>query len=111
MIFKSSFGMIKDNYLMLYKWQGDVIVLDTITEIKICERKASQGHFINYFKKRMYDFTIIIDNHQEVKFSFSKKSLTKAMDFKKRILHTQFSLHNSVSQNTTPANNGLDYRF
>lgn len=98
MISISRYGIIKDNYLILYKLDREMIIISGITQIKICESQNSNLNFANYFKKRLYDFTIIMDSQEEITFKFSKKHLPKILAFKTRILHTKFSLRNSIPE-------------
>lgn len=91
MFYKSDFGILKDNYLLLYTKNSEMIVLDHITAIKINERKFDIVIFYNYFKSIVYDFIITLDNRQEIKFSVDQQNLDKAIEFKTRILHAKFS--------------------
>lgn len=95
--YKSKYGIITDNNLVLYPLDSQIVSLDTIHKIKIIEKKSATNSLFNYFKKTIYDFTIVLDNEKEVKFSFSKKDLNKAMLFKTRIWHTKFILQDSIS--------------
>lgn len=98
MIFKSIYGAIKDDYLILYKLNNETVVINEITEIKICKRQNRSGSFINYFKKKLYDFTIIMDNQEKITFTFDKNHLPKILELKTRIWHTKFSLRNSIPE-------------
>ncbi len=98
MIFKSKFGMIKGDYLMLNELNSEMIILSTITEMKINERQSKGLSFVNYFKKKEYDFTIMLEGKPDVTFTFSKKHLSKALKFKIRIQHTRFSLQEAIPQ-------------
>lgn len=99
MLYKSDFGILKDNYLLLYTQNSEMIVLDQITAIKINERKFDIVIFYNYFKSIVYDFIITLENRQEIKFIVNKQNLEKAIEFKNRILHAKFSAqptHNAL---------------
>lgn len=91
MFYKSKFGILKDNYLLLYTLNSEMIVLDNITAIKIKERKFNIVIFYNYFKRSVYEFTILMDNRKEIQFTFSTQQLANAIEFKNRILHAKFS--------------------
>lgn len=110
MIFKSIYGAIKDDYLILYKVNNEMIVINAITEIKICKRQNSGRRFIDYFKKKLYDFTIIMDNQEKITFAFDKNHLPKILEFKTRIWHTKFSLRNSIPEKTNEISDIL-YHF
>ncbi len=98
MIFKSVYGTIKDDHLILYKLNNEMIVINAITEIKICKRQNSGRSFINYFKKKLYDFTIVMDTQEKITFTFDKNHLPKILEFKTWIWHTKFSLRNSIPE-------------
>jgi hypothetical protein len=85
------YGIIKDNHLILYNLKPNPIAITSITEIKISQKQPAEMNFLNFFKK-LYDFTIVINNQEQISFSFSKKHLSKAIAFKTRIWHTKFSL-------------------
>jgi hypothetical protein len=68
-----------------------MIVLDDITAIEINERKVEILIFYNYFKNLIFDFTISMDNHQELKFSFDREDLESAIEFKNKILNAKCS--------------------
>jgi hypothetical protein len=68
-----------------------MIVLDNITAIEINERKVEILIFYNYFKNLIFDFTISLENHQELKFSFDKEELESAIEFKNKILNAKCS--------------------
>jgi len=91
MFYKSNFGVLKDNYLLLYKLNSEMIVLDNITAIEINERKIEILIFYNYFKNLIFDFTIVLNNQEEIKFSFERDELENAFEFKDKILHAKFS--------------------
>ena len=114
MIFKCNcrYGLIKDNYLIIYKLNYKKINLNTITEVKISERQTTgKLNFINYFKKKMYDFTIIVGNSKEITFSFGKTHLSKAIAFKTRIYHSKFSLQETILEKPSDADLEVKYRF
>jgi hypothetical protein len=102
MFYKSDFGILKDNYLLLYTQNSEMIVLDQITAIKINERTFDIVIFYNYFKSIVYDFIITLDNRQEIKFSLNKQNLDKAIEFKNRILHAKFSAQPSPKVLASP---------
>lgn len=91
MFYKSTFGVLKDNYLLLYKLNSEMIVIDNIAAIEINERKVEILIFYNYFKNLFFEFTIVLENHEELKFSFEKEELENAFEFKNRILHAKCS--------------------
>lgn len=91
MFYKSNFGVLKDNYLLLYKLNSEMIVVDNITAIEINERKVEILIFYNYFKSLIFDFTIRLDNEEEIKFSFEKEELESAIEFKDIILNAKCS--------------------
>lgn len=92
--YKSKYGIIRDGNLILYPLHYQSISLNDIQKIKIIEKKTVMNNIFNFFKKNNYDFTIMLDNEKEIKFSFSKKSLNQAIAFKNRILHSKFCLNN-----------------
>lgn len=94
--YKSKYGIITDGKLILYPVNCQNISLSDIHALKIIEKKSELDSLFNYFKRNNYDFTIMLDNEKEVKFSFSKKSLNRAIAFKIRIWHTKFSLQNTI---------------
>lgn len=94
----SKYGIITNRKLVLYPLNYQSISLSDIHAIKIIEKKSEQNNVFNYFKRNNYDFTIMLDNEKEVKFSFSKKNLNNAIEFKTRIWHTKFSLQDSTSE-------------
>ncbi|QBZ96592.1 hypothetical protein [Flavobacterium sangjuense] len=96
MFFKSNYGIIKDNYLILYNLNNEMIAISAISEIKICARKNTNWNLVNYFKKKLYDFIIIMDSQEKITFTFSKKHLPKIIAFKTQIWHTKFCLKDST---------------
>jgi hypothetical protein len=99
MIFKSTYGIIKDNYLVLYKLKSKSIIISEIAEIKILKRDIGSFSFINKLKPKLYDFIIIMDNQEKNNFTFRKKHLTKILEFKTQICHTKFCLQDSNTEN------------
>ena len=95
MNYQSKYGIITNNDLVLYPLRSQSISLNTIHQIKIIKKKSALKNLFNYFKKNNYDFTIVLDNEKEVRFSFSKKNLNKAIAFKNRILHIKFCLQDT----------------
>lgn len=91
--YKSKYGIITNSSLVLYSLNYQSISLNDIHKIKIIEKKSTLNYLFNFFKKENYDFTIMLDNEKEVKFSFSKKNLNQAIAFKNRILHYKFCLN------------------
>jgi hypothetical protein len=68
-----------------------MIVVDNITAIEINERKVEILIFYNYFKNLIFDFTIVLDNNEEIKFTFERDELENAIEFKDKILHAKCS--------------------
>lgn len=92
---QSKYGIITKDNLVLYPLNCQSISLKAIDKIKII-KKPVQNNLFKYFKTDNYDFTIVLDNEKEVKFSFSKRNLNSAIAFKTLIWHTKFSLQNSI---------------
>ncbi|WP_333600850.1 hypothetical protein [Flavobacterium sp.] len=88
--YKSKYGTIQGSNLILYPLDYQTISLSTIAEIKINEKEKTLNYFFNYLRIKEYDFTIVLDDQKEVKFTFSKRNLDKVIAFKKRILHLKF---------------------
>jgi len=97
-VYKSKFGIINESNLLLYKLKYKAISLNAIVEVKISKKKQDLNYIINYFKSNDYDFTIVLDNQEQIEFSFSKKSLNTAAAFKNRILHMKFSLQDTTEE-------------
>jgi len=92
MIFITRYGIIKENYILLYKFYSEKISIGSIVKINICEKQTKNTNFTDHFKNGHFDFTIIMDNQKEFSFTFTKKNLQKAIAFKTRICHIKFCL-------------------
>jgi hypothetical protein len=94
--YNSKYGIITKRYLVLFSFNCRTISLNDIHQIKIDKKKPAQNKFINYIKQNNYDFTIMLVNKKEIKFSFSKRNLNKTRAFKNQILHNKYSFQDSI---------------
>ncbi len=95
-VYKSKFGVINEESLMLYKPKHETISLNSILEVKIIKKKHDLNYFLNLIKNKDYDFIVVLDNQEQIEFSFGKKNLGNAVAFKNRILHMKFSIQESI---------------
>jgi hypothetical protein len=94
--YKSKYGIITNSNLLIYQLNYQSISLNAINRIEIIEKKSPLNYIFNLFEKDTYDFTIVLDNEQEIKFSFNKKNLNQATVFKNKILHSKFCLNDQL---------------